>query len=277
MRLDAYHDVIALDALLVAVDLTGKVFGMKKSLLLLLASAVLTVSQALAVQAQTADEVIEKHLEASGGRAALSKITSRVATGTISLTTPGGDVEGSIELYNKAPNKSRTLIKVDLRNLGLGQVVQDQRFNGISGYAIDSLNGNREITGDQLEITKAGRFPSPLLDYKSAGVKVELIGKEKVDGHDAYVLKLSPPAGPMPRVYIDAESYLIVRTVVTLDVPQLGSVEQTVDMSDYRDVDGVKVAFHTRSANQLQTITITFTKVEQNIPIDDAMFSKPAQ
>jgi outer membrane lipoprotein-sorting protein len=267
-----------LDALVVAVDLTGKVFGMKKSLLLLLASAVLTISQALPVQAQTADEVIERHLAASGGRAALSKITSRVATGTISLTTPGGDVEGSIELYNKAPNKSRTLIKIDLRNLGLGQVVQDQRFDGISGYAIDSLNGNRDITGDQLEITKAGRFPSPLLDYKSAGVKVELIGKEKVDGHDAYVLKLSPAAGPMPRVYIDAESYLIVRTVVTLNVPQLGTdVEQTVDMSDYRDVDGVKVAFHTRSANQLQTITITFTKVEQNIPIDDAMFSKPAQ
>lgn len=264
------------DGLLVP-SVNGKAFRMKK-LLLLLGSVVLIVSQALPVEAQTADEVIERHLAASGGRAALTKIVSRVATGTISLTTPVGDVTGSIELYGKAPNKSRTLIKVDLSNAGLGQVVQDQRFDGIAGYAIDSLNGNRDITGDQLEIAKTGRFPSPFLDYKSAGLKVELIGKEKIGANDAYVLRLTPSAGPTSRVYFDAQTYLIVRTVISFNVPQLGAdVEQTVDTSDYRDVDGVKVAFQALSVNQLQTVTITFTKVEQNTPIDDAMFSKPAQ
>lgn len=250
---------------------------MKKASMLV-ALTILVLFRSPIARAQTADEIIEKHIAASGGRAALAKITSRVATGTISLTTPGGDVAGTIEIDGKAPNKTRTLIRVDLSQFGLGQIVQDQRFDGTAGFALDSMNGNRDITGDQLEIAKFGRFPSPFTDYKAAGVKLELLGKEKVGAGDAYVLKVTPPAGPSPRVFIDAESYLIVKTVITLNVPQLGTdVEQTVETSDYRDVDGVKVAFHTRSVNSLQAVTITFTKVEQNTAIDDAIFSKPAQ
>ena len=42
--------------------------------------------------AQTADEVIEKHLTALGGREALGKITSRTMSGTIALSTPAGEV-----------------------------------------------------------------------------------------------------------------------------------------------------------------------------------------
>ena len=111
--------------------------------------------------AQTADEVVEKCLTAVGGRAALGKLRSRSATGTITLSTPGGEVSGSIEILNAAPNKSRTVLRIDLSSLGAGQLVQDQRFDGASGYMLDSLQGNREITGNQLENMRNGSFPSP--------------------------------------------------------------------------------------------------------------------
>ena len=42
-----------------------------------------------------------------------------------------------------------------------------------------------------------------------------------------------------------------------------------------RDVDGLKIPYKVQSVNQFQTVTITFTKVEQNAPIDDKMFAKP--
>jgi outer membrane lipoprotein-sorting protein len=64
--------------------------------------------------AQTADDVIEKHLTAIGGRAALAKLTSRTTTGTMTLSTPGGDVAGPIEVQHKQPNKVRTVMKLDL-------------------------------------------------------------------------------------------------------------------------------------------------------------------
>src|SRR5215475_1767230 len=111
-----------------------------KTRLLLLAITALLVLPATRARAQTADEVIEKHLTATGGRAALGKVTSRTATGSITVSTPGGDVTGTIDIYNKLPNKARSVVKIDLSQFGLGQVVQDQRFDGTTGYAIDSLN-----------------------------------------------------------------------------------------------------------------------------------------
>jgi zinc protease len=250
---------------------------MRKPLALLALTALLVVSASRAL-AQTADEVVERSLTAIGGRAALGKLTSRTTTGTISVSTQGGDLTGTIELYNKPPNKVRTVVKIDASAFGLGQILQDQRFDGTAGYTLDSLNGNRDITGDQVEIMRSSTFPTPLINYKDTGARVELLGKEKVGDRDAYVLRFTPKTGPPSRMFMDAETYLLVKSVVTLNVPQLGTdVEQTVELSDYREVDGVKVPYRTRSINQLQTLTIVFTKVEHNTPIDERIFAKPAQ
>jgi len=238
--------------------------------------AAVTVCRAEIAYPQTADDVVAKYLAAIGGRTALAKVTSRVTMGTISASTPGGELTGSIEVYNKTPNKSRTLVKIDASQFGLGQIVQDQRFDGTTGYAIDSLNGNREITGDQLEIARSTTFPSPLLNYKDAGATLELVGREKDGDRDAYVLRLTPKTGPSARMFLDAETYLLTKTIITVNVPQIGgNVEQTVLMSDYRAVDDVKVAYQVKSVNQFQTLSITVTKVEQNTAIDEKMFSKP--
>ena len=74
-----------------------------KKLLPLFATALL-LSGVRSAFAQTADEVVEKSVAAMGGRAALMKIRSRSATGTIVLTTPAGEISGAIAIYNKAPN-----------------------------------------------------------------------------------------------------------------------------------------------------------------------------
>src|SRR5262249_20433483 len=127
-----------------------------------------------AASAQTADEVVEKYLAAIGGREALGKLKSRTMTGTITVATPGGEVSGPVEIVNEAPNKARTLIKLDLSAFGAGQMTFDQRFNGTSGYVIDTLQGDREITGGQLEAMKNVVFPTPLLKYEETGATVEL-------------------------------------------------------------------------------------------------------
>ena len=238
--------------------------------------AILLLSGTRAAFAQTADDVIEKALTADGGRAALTKIRSRTMTGTIVLTTPAGEISGAIEIYNKAPNKSRSVIKLDLTQFGAGPVAIDQRFDGSVGYVMDPLQGNRDVTGNQLENQKNGSFPSPLLDYKERGVTATLLPKEKVDGRNAFVLQLTPKAGSAIKNYIDAETYLLVRVVVTVNVPQLNAdVESTVDMSDFRAVDGVKLPFVTKLSSSVQNYTVTIAKVEQNAEIDDKMFKKP--
>ena len=109
------------------------------------AVALLVLSGAHAALAQTADEVIEKSLTAIGGRAALAKLKTRSMNGTITLSTPAGEIAGSVEILTAPPNKSRSLIKADLTALGAGPLVLDQRFDGSTGFVLDSLQGNREI------------------------------------------------------------------------------------------------------------------------------------
>jgi len=246
---------------------------MKTALRLLVTIA--AVARAHTAVAQTADEIVEKYLTAVGGREALAKLTSRTMTGTITIATPQGDLSGPVEIYAQAPNKSRTLVKLDLSAFGAGQMTVDQRFDGTAGYVIDTLQGNRDITGGQLENMRNAAFPSPLLNYKERGATLELMGKEKVSDRDAYVLNLKPKAGPAARTFIDAESYLPLRVVTKLDVPQFGEVEQTAEFSDYRAVDGVKIPFAVRATSAVQNSTVAISKVEHNTKLDETMFSKP--
>jgi len=228
-------------------------------------------------RAQTVDQVVDRCVAALGGRAAHAKLKSRSSIGSITLTTPGGDISGSIEVLNAAPNKVRTLIKADLSSFGAGQLVLDQRFDGTSGYVMDTLQGNRDITGNQLDNLRNGSFPHPLLNYKEMGATARLAGKEKIGERDAYSLSLEPPSGSVVHLYIDAETYLPVKVMVTADVPQLDrELEQTVEFLDYREVDGVKLPFQLKATSAVQNYTINVTKVEHNVRIDEALFSKPA-
>ena len=242
-----------------------------------LAVALVLLAWAPVAWAQTVDEVIARSLTAVGGRAALGKLKSRSMLGTITLSTPAGEIAGTVELLNAAPNKSRSLIKADLSALGAGQLVIDQRFDGNSGYVLDTIQGNRDITGNQLDNLRNGSFPHPFLTYKEMGVIAQLGGKEKVGEREAYVVIFEPTSGSVVRQFIDAETYLPTRVVIKVDVPQLGrEVEQTTDFLDYRDVDGIKLPFRLNATSAVQNYTIVITKVEHNVRIDETLFSKPA-
>jgi outer membrane lipoprotein-sorting protein len=241
-----------------------------------IAAAVITLTWASTLQAQTADEIVEKHLAALGGRATLSKLTSQVASGTVAVSAQGADIAGSIEVSRKAPNKARTLMKLDLSAVGGSEMIVDQRCDGKTAFASNSLRGDREITGSQLQNMLNASYPSPLLTYKEAGATLALQGQDKIGGRAVVVLLYTPKAGPASKMFFDAETFLLARATTKLDVPEAGGeVEQTSDLSDYRAVDGIKVPFSVMMTSAGQTVAITLSKVQLNPTIDDAIFGRP--
>ncbi len=251
---------------------------MRKAAILFIGT-IAAVAWAAQAPAQTADEIIEKALAALGGRAALSKLQTRVATGTISVTTQGMTFSGPIEIYNKAPNKSRMYFRLDMSTAGIGEMVVDQRCDGKTAFVSNNVQGDRELAGEELQAMLNGAvFPSALLGYKQAGAKAELVGKDKIDTRDVYVVLYTPKAGPAVRLFFDAGSYLALRTVSTITAPELGGATERInDVTDYRDVDGVKVPFGMKIVTGPQTVEIAFTKIEHNKPLEDAMFAKPVK
>ena len=234
------------------------------------------LASAQTASAQTADELIEKSIAAMGGRAAFEKVKTRVMTGTITINTPGGDLPGTIELWNARPNKLRTFIKADLTQFGAGMLEIDQRFDGQTGYLLNTLQGNRDITGNQLDNMRNQAFPHAFLSYKELGFKASVEGKQKVGSGEAYVLVLEPAKGSTIRQFIDAETMLPVRFVMRVNVEELGAeVEQTTELSAFKEVDGLKLPFKLTSSSSAQSFTVDLTKIEHNVAIDDKVFSKP--
>jgi outer membrane lipoprotein-sorting protein len=249
-----------------------------KRAVMLLSVVALALAVSAPAWAQTADDVVEKHLAALGGRAGLAKLTSQVATGTVVVSSQVGDLSGPVEIYHKAPNKSRTLIRLDLSALGASEVVVDQRCDGQKGFASNSMQGDREITGNQLQGMVNAIFPTPLLAYKDLGSKIELVGKDKVGERPALVIQYTPKAGPSSKMFFDAETYQLVRAITTMEVPEAGgALEQTSEFRDFRTVDGLSVPFAIHIASNVQTVGITLSKVEINKTLDDAMFVRPAK
>ncbi len=239
----------------------------------LAASLLLTLFSSSAL-AQTADEIIEKHLAAIGGREALQRIRTRVSTGTVTVETTVGPVSGTVEAFAKVPNKNRTLVTLDLSALGAGRMTNDQRFDGTTGFVIDTLNGNRDITGSQLEAMRNSEFPTVWLDYRSRGLTVALAGSETLAGRRAHVLEFTPKTGPRVRAWVDAETFMLVRTSVPVDSPQ-GPVEQIMEFGDFRPVDGVTVPFSVKSMGSGSTVAAILKDVKHNVEVDDASFVKP--
>jgi outer membrane lipoprotein-sorting protein len=248
--------------------------AMKRLTLAFVLAALLAPSLPINARTQTADEVIEKYLAALGGRAALSKITTRKGVGAVTVGTPNGDLPGTIETYSKAPNMSRGLIKLDLSAFGMSEtMIIDQRFNGDVGWMLNNLQGDTQITGTQLENMKQNVFPTPLLNYKEQGMQVALLPEETIAGVKYVVLQLTPKAGSSSKMYLDPQTWLVGRMVSQLTSPETGNFEQVSTVSDYRDVDGIKVPFSVVNSSDMQNITIKLTSVEHNVAIDDAIFS----
>ena len=176
----------------------------------------------------------------------------------------------------KAPNKSRSYFKLDLSQMGAGELVIDQRCDGKSAYAMNSMQGDREITGNQLQGMLNERFPSPYWTTSRPEPRSKLVGKDTIGTRAVYVLLYTPKLGPSSRQFIDAETFLAVRSVIKVEMPDGSETEQTSDLEDYRTVDGVKEPFTIKVSSVAQAFTISLAKLEHNVPIDDAMFSRPA-
>jgi hypothetical protein len=77
-------------------------------------------------------------------------------------------------------------------------------------------------------------------------------------------------------MFFDAETFMLVKSVTKLNAPEAGGViEQTSEVSDYRDVSGIKVPFSITNSSPVQVVAIKLTIVEVNPTIDEAIFSRP--
>jgi len=212
----------------------------------------------------TVDQILAKNIEASGGKAALEKLNSRVEKGTIEVVTFG--VSGPIEMYAKAPNKqfSRSTFE------GYGEVLQG--FDGKTGWVKTPDAGLREMSGAELDRAKRSADFHRSLHLKEQYAKMTVIGKGKVGDRDAFIVEAKLSEGPTEKFYFEAQTGLLAR----VEIPDESGGQATTSLEDYKEVDGVKIPHTIRQESAAFSLTIKFSEVHHNVEIDDAKFAKPA-
>ena len=221
--------------------------------------------------AQTVDEIIAKNVQARGGLEKLKAVQSIKSTANMSM---GQGMEAPGVLIQKRPR----LARLDFTIQGLTAV---QAYDGKSAWQIMPFMGKKDpepMSADETkEVEEMADLDGPLVDYKSKGHQVELLGKEKVEGTDAYKIKATLNNGDVQTIYIDSDSFLEIKEETKRTMR--GS-EQLIESSigDYKDVDGVLFPFAMESGvkGSQEKQKLTITKIELNVPADDSIFKMPA-
>ena len=232
---------------------------------------VAVVGSALAVSAQTAEEIVAKHLQAQGGVARMRALS----TVRVAAYFEGYGMRGDLMEVKKRPDKLRRELHVS------GGASAVEAYDGRKGWKIDPGKTNVElVVGDELKtLLEDADFDGSFVDYKQKGHKIELVGKEKFHGADAYNLKVTLKGGKIRNHYISADSFLDLGETGTT---QEGGKETPIEItnSDFRDVKGFKVPFHAEHHSQTEqgdvVLKFTVTAYEFDVSVDDSIFQMPA-
>lgn len=212
-------------------------------------------------QAQTADDVIDKYINALGGKEKLLSLNSVRMQGNINIQ--GTDVSLTITKLNNVG------IRTDIEVMGTSNYQIVTAAKGVSFMPVQGMSAPTDMTDDQFKASQVQLdIQSPLLNYKDKGNKVELLGTEKIDGEDNYKLKITYKNGLVSLYFIGSKNNRINKTSGkrTINGEEM-DVETTY--SNYKQTpDGFWFAY-TTSSMQGET---NFDKIEANIKVDESIF-----
>ena len=217
---------------------------------------------------KTAD-ILEKMIEAQGGRKLLEKIKDSTFSGTMEMIQMG--IEGSMTIYHKEPNKLRQEIEF------MGMIITTV-FDGETAWMTNPETGNvEELPEKAVEQTKREAIDfgnAALLHPEKYGITYTFKGKENIEGKDYFVLDRTFPDGHKATIYVDSENYLIYKTVSTADNPMTGmEVEAEILLSDYKKIDGMIIPHSIKIFYEGEEFgEMAVTEVKFNSGLEDSFF-----
>lgn len=224
--------------------------------------SLLLITTAFIAKAQTADEIISKHIEAVGGADAWRKVISIREEGAMQVQ--GADVKLTNVILHGKGNR---------QDIAVAGMIGYTIITPVAGWNFMPFQGQTQPEPMTAEDVKEGQQEldawDPLVDYKEKGSTVELLGKDDVDGTECFKLLLTFKSGKSESLFIDPKSYHIIRQIAKQKANGQ-EMDITTNFSNYQKMpEGIVLAM---------SITLPFgelniTKVEVNKPVDETIFA----
>ncbi|HXF27217.1 MAG TPA: DUF620 domain-containing protein [Bryobacteraceae bacterium] len=247
----------------------GRLPGHGVRLVLLLVMAV----GALAAQSTPADlpkaeTILDRYVEATGGKAAYEQRHSEVATGTIEMV--GAGVTGTIADYRSAPDKAYTELEVN----GVGKIQAGS--NGEVAWELSALQGPRVKSGDEkADAMRDSIFNGPIR-WREIYPKVVTAGSATVDGEDCYKVVATPKDSKPETQYYSKKSGLLLKTE-GIQITSMGEIPVEETMSNYKDAGGILAPYTITQKGAGQEMKVEIQNVKVNTEIPASRFDLPAE
>ena len=220
----------------------------------------------------TADQLVAKNIEAKGGAAALQALKTLKLSGKLLVN------DGKLQLAWLQTKKQPGEVRTDATLQGMTLV---QAYDGKEGWKISPFQGRKDpekLSADDCKaLIEDAEMAGPLVNWKEAGSTVSYVGREDVDGTDAYKLKVVRKNGDVNFVYLDPDHYLEIR-VVSQRTEQGAQIETETDLGNYEKIAGVFIPFSMESGQRHSPDKqkLVVEKAEPNVDVDDTIFHFPA-
>lgn len=240
--------------------------------------ALLALIFAIPAQAQTVDEIITNYFENTGG---LEKLKSLEGIRTMAKVSQMG-MEIPMEIVRLKDGRTMTSMSIQ------GQTYHQQTFDGETLWGHNMMTQKAEKMDAELTANfklSINDFPNDFIDYKEKGYTVELLGKETIDGAEAFKVKVikepvmvdGKEEDDISFYYFDTENFVpIAMSAEVKSGPGKGMV-QNISLSDYQEVDGLYFAhsWNISVEGQPTGVPMTIEKIELNPTVEAESFAFP--
>jgi hypothetical protein len=209
--------------------------------------------------------VINRFIEAIGGRDAIMQQGGRHAKGTFAVPAQG--LTGDLEIYAQPPNRLHVRIAIP----GIGEILSG--FDGTTAWSINPMMGPMVLDSLELRQTKqqadyyANLYPDSII------TSLETVADTTFDDVPCYKVKVVTAWGEDYYEFFAKDSGLQVGSVRTIASP-MGSVESTTIVSDWRELDGLKAPFKQVQRAMGMEQRFTMDTVE-SMTVPDSIFALP--
>lgn len=215
------------------------------------------------------EEVIDKHIEALGGLETIRSVDAMKMTGKMTM----GPMEMPIVMEMKRPQQ----VRMEFTMQGMTGV---RAYDGETAWTVMPFMGKttaEPMPADEArQMAEMADIDGDFVDWKTKGHQVELVGKEDLDGTDAYHLRVTKESGDVHEVYLDADYFLEIsrRTKTTM---QGADVVVTTEVGDYKEVGGLMLPHSMAQSFEGApgAMTIAIENIELNPAISGERFAMP--
>lgn len=236
------------------------------------ASAFILLATSAVSFAQTANEIVAKHIEAMGGADKWKAVKAMEMNNK--FTVQGMDIASKTVIVS---GKSlRTDISV------MGQEIISA-IDGETGWAqqpamMGGTGEPEDMPGAMIkESRKQVYLGGSLMNYKENGSTIELVGKEKLEGVDVYHLKLTEKVGDITNLFVSTSNYYVLKSAGKRNI-QGKEVDAEVNFSNFKQIEGLTFPYTMETASPMGgMMTIETDSIKLNPKVDESIFKKPAK